>query len=175
MQIAFPQAEGALPGSQVEGKKRRGSSPSGGEGLFAELLALFIAAVPLHRAFRGHGEARAIAPSSSGSAEEISPQRLLKAMASGPAPGQQLLYGSLPAEHEGGKRAADLRAAFGEALAALEPAGESRMLAQSAVEGESVQLGKGHEQSIIHGTERRPWDDRTAAREALAAAGWAGT
>jgi UDP-N-acetylmuramoyl-L-alanyl-D-glutamate--2,6-diaminopimelate ligase len=35
--------------------------------------------------------------------------------------------------------------------------------------------GKGHEQSIIHGTQRRPWDDRTAAREALAAAGWPGT
>lgn len=32
--------------------------------------------------------------------------------------------------------------------------------------------GKGHEQSIIVGTEKRPWDDRTAAREALAAAGW---
>ena len=35
--------------------------------------------------------------------------------------------------------------------------------------------GKGHEQSIIYGTERRPWDDRAAAREALAAAGWTGT
>jgi UDP-N-acetylmuramoyl-L-alanyl-D-glutamate--2,6-diaminopimelate ligase len=32
--------------------------------------------------------------------------------------------------------------------------------------------GKGHEQSIFYGTEKRPWDDRTAAREALAAAGW---
>ena len=32
--------------------------------------------------------------------------------------------------------------------------------------------GKGHEQSMIHGTEKRPWDDRTAAREALAKAGW---
>ena len=29
--------------------------------------------------------------------------------------------------------------------------------------------GKGHEQSIIHGTEKRPWDDRTAALDALAA------
>jgi UDP-N-acetylmuramoyl-L-alanyl-D-glutamate--2,6-diaminopimelate ligase len=42
-----------------------------------------------------------------------------------------------------------------------------------AREGDVVLLaGKGHEQSMIHGTERRPWDDRTAAREALAAAGW---
>jgi UDP-N-acetylmuramoyl-L-alanyl-D-glutamate--2,6-diaminopimelate ligase len=32
--------------------------------------------------------------------------------------------------------------------------------------------GKGHEQSIIYGTEKRPWDDRAAAREALRAAGW---
>lgn len=32
--------------------------------------------------------------------------------------------------------------------------------------------GKGHEQSIIYGTEKRPWDDRAAARDALAAAGW---
>ncbi len=42
-----------------------------------------------------------------------------------------------------------------------------------AKEGDVVLLaGKGHEQSIIYGTERRPWDDRSAAREALAAAGW---
>jgi UDP-N-acetylmuramoyl-L-alanyl-D-glutamate--2,6-diaminopimelate ligase len=32
--------------------------------------------------------------------------------------------------------------------------------------------GKGHEQSIFYGTEKRPWDDRTAALEALGAAGW---
>lgn len=32
--------------------------------------------------------------------------------------------------------------------------------------------GKGHEGSIIYGTERRPWDDRRAAREALVASGW---
>ncbi|MCV0403680.1 MAG: UDP-N-acetylmuramoyl-L-alanyl-D-glutamate--2,6-diaminopimelate ligase [Chloroflexi bacterium] len=32
--------------------------------------------------------------------------------------------------------------------------------------------GKGHEQSIIYGTEKRPWDDASAAREALHAAGW---
>jgi UDP-N-acetylmuramoyl-L-alanyl-D-glutamate--2,6-diaminopimelate ligase len=35
-----------------------------------------------------------------------------------------------------------------------------------------LSAGKGHEQSIVVGTEKRPWDDRTAAREALAAAGW---
>jgi len=32
--------------------------------------------------------------------------------------------------------------------------------------------GKGHEESIFYGTEKRPWDDRREAREALAAAGW---
>ena len=42
-----------------------------------------------------------------------------------------------------------------------------------AREGDVVLLaGKGHEQSIIYGTEKRPWDDRTAALEALAASGW---
>jgi UDP-N-acetylmuramoyl-L-alanyl-D-glutamate--2,6-diaminopimelate ligase len=42
-----------------------------------------------------------------------------------------------------------------------------------AREGDVILLaGKGHEQSMIHGTEKRPWDDRTVAREALAAAGW---
>ncbi|HEX7197726.1 MAG TPA: UDP-N-acetylmuramoyl-L-alanyl-D-glutamate--2,6-diaminopimelate ligase, partial [Candidatus Limnocylindria bacterium] len=42
-----------------------------------------------------------------------------------------------------------------------------------AREGDVILLcGKGHEQSIFYGTEKRPWDDRAAAREALAAAGW---
>jgi UDP-N-acetylmuramoyl-L-alanyl-D-glutamate--2,6-diaminopimelate ligase len=42
-----------------------------------------------------------------------------------------------------------------------------------AREGDVVLLaGKGHEQSIIYGTEKRPWDDRAAALEALAASGW---
>ena len=42
-----------------------------------------------------------------------------------------------------------------------------------AGEGDVILLaGKGHEQSIIYGTEKRPWDDRTAALEALAASGW---
>jgi UDP-N-acetylmuramoyl-L-alanyl-D-glutamate--2,6-diaminopimelate ligase len=35
-----------------------------------------------------------------------------------------------------------------------------------------VIAGKGHEQSIVYGTEKRPWDDRSVAREALRAAGW---
>ena len=44
-----------------------------------------------------------------------------------------------------------------------------------ASDGDTILLaGKGHEQSIVVGTEARPWDDRTAAREALAAAGWSG-
>jgi UDP-N-acetylmuramoyl-L-alanyl-D-glutamate--2,6-diaminopimelate ligase len=44
-----------------------------------------------------------------------------------------------------------------------------------AEEGDMILLaGKGHEQSIVHGTEKRPWDDRAAARDALAAAGWSG-
>jgi UDP-N-acetylmuramoyl-L-alanyl-D-glutamate--2,6-diaminopimelate ligase len=42
-----------------------------------------------------------------------------------------------------------------------------------AREGDVVLLaGKGHEQSMIYGTEKRTWDDRTAAREALRASGW---
>jgi UDP-N-acetylmuramoyl-L-alanyl-D-glutamate--2,6-diaminopimelate ligase len=45
-----------------------------------------------------------------------------------------------------------------------------------AREGDVVLLaGKGHEASIFYGTEKRPWDDREAAREALAAAGWSRT
>jgi UDP-N-acetylmuramoyl-L-alanyl-D-glutamate--2,6-diaminopimelate ligase len=39
--------------------------------------------------------------------------------------------------------------------------------------GDTVVLtGKGHEASMFYGTEKRPWDDRAAVREALAAAGW---
>jgi UDP-N-acetylmuramoyl-L-alanyl-D-glutamate--2,6-diaminopimelate ligase len=45
-----------------------------------------------------------------------------------------------------------------------------------ARDGDVVVLaGKGHEASMFHGTEKRPWDDRAAAREALAAAGWGST
>jgi len=35
--------------------------------------------------------------------------------------------------------------------------------------------GKGHEGSIFYGEEKRPWDDRAAAREALAEHGWSGS
>lgn len=42
-----------------------------------------------------------------------------------------------------------------------------------AREGDLILLaGKGHETSIFYGSEKRPWDDRVVAREALAAAGW---
>ncbi|HJP70112.1 MAG TPA: UDP-N-acetylmuramoyl-L-alanyl-D-glutamate--2,6-diaminopimelate ligase [Candidatus Limnocylindria bacterium] len=42
-----------------------------------------------------------------------------------------------------------------------------------AGEGDVVLLaGKGHEMSMFYGREKRPWDDREVAREALAAAGW---
>lgn len=45
-----------------------------------------------------------------------------------------------------------------------------------AREGDVILLaGKGHEQSMVVGIESRPWDDRAAAREALAASGWART
>jgi len=45
-----------------------------------------------------------------------------------------------------------------------------------AQEGDVILLaGKGHETSMFHGSQKRPWDDRTAAREALAAAGWNAT
>ena len=44
---------------------------------------------------------------------------------------------------------------------------------QIAARGDLVLLaGKGHEASIFYGTEKRPWDDREAARQALRAAGW---
>jgi UDP-N-acetylmuramoyl-L-alanyl-D-glutamate--2,6-diaminopimelate ligase len=42
-----------------------------------------------------------------------------------------------------------------------------------AKQGDLVLLaGKGHETSIFYGTEKRPWDDRTVARQALADLGW---
>jgi UDP-N-acetylmuramoyl-L-alanyl-D-glutamate--2,6-diaminopimelate ligase len=42
-----------------------------------------------------------------------------------------------------------------------------------AGDGDLILLaGKGHETSIFYGTEKRPWDDRVVAREALAAVGW---
>jgi UDP-N-acetylmuramoyl-L-alanyl-D-glutamate--2,6-diaminopimelate ligase len=45
-----------------------------------------------------------------------------------------------------------------------------------ARQGDVVLLaGKGHEQSIIYGTEPRPWDEREVARQALHAAGYGST
>ncbi|MGZ3676817.1 MAG: glutamate ligase domain-containing protein, partial [Ktedonobacterales bacterium] len=44
---------------------------------------------------------------------------------------------------------------------------------QRARPGDTVLLaGKGHEQSIVIGREKLPWDDRSVAREALAALGY---
>lgn len=54
----------------------------------------------------------------------------------------------------------DRREAIGHAIGLARP-GDVILLA-----------GKGHEQSIFHGAEKRPWDDRTAALVALAEAGW---
>jgi UDP-N-acetylmuramoyl-L-alanyl-D-glutamate--2,6-diaminopimelate ligase len=54
----------------------------------------------------------------------------------------------------------DRREAIGRAVA-LAGAGDVLLLA-----------GKGHEQSIFHGREKLPWDDRAVAREALAEHGW---
>jgi UDP-N-acetylmuramoyl-L-alanyl-D-glutamate--2,6-diaminopimelate ligase len=62
----------------------------------------------------------------------------------------------------------------GDRLAVIDDRAEAiRHAITQAVPGDVVLLaGKGHETSIIYGTERRPWDDRRAAREALVAAGW---
>jgi UDP-N-acetylmuramoyl-L-alanyl-D-glutamate--2,6-diaminopimelate ligase len=44
-----------------------------------------------------------------------------------------------------------------------------------AQEGDTVLLaGKGHEQSLIIGKEKLPWDDRQVAREELSALGFTG-
>ena len=44
-----------------------------------------------------------------------------------------------------------------------------------AQEGDVILLaGKGHEASMFYGAEKRAWDDPTAARQALEAAGWTG-
>jgi UDP-N-acetylmuramoyl-L-alanyl-D-glutamate--2,6-diaminopimelate ligase len=44
---------------------------------------------------------------------------------------------------------------------------------EMAAEDDIILLaGKGHEESIFYGTEKRAWDDRTVARQALASAGW---
>ncbi|MEP7081808.1 MAG: UDP-N-acetylmuramoyl-L-alanyl-D-glutamate--2,6-diaminopimelate ligase [Chloroflexota bacterium] len=54
----------------------------------------------------------------------------------------------------------DRREAIGRAVGMARP-GDVLLLA-----------GKGHESSIFYGTEKSPWDDRAAAREALAEHGW---
>jgi UDP-N-acetylmuramoyl-L-alanyl-D-glutamate--2,6-diaminopimelate ligase len=56
----------------------------------------------------------------------------------------------------------DRREAIGHAIGLARP-GDAVVLA-----------GKGHEASMFHGTQKRPWDDRAVARELLAAAGWSG-
>jgi UDP-N-acetylmuramoyl-L-alanyl-D-glutamate--2,6-diaminopimelate ligase len=62
----------------------------------------------------------------------------------------------------------------GETLWVIDDRREAVRLAIGLARDDDVVLlaGKGHEQSIIYGTEKRPWDDRTAARDALAEAGW---
>ena len=62
----------------------------------------------------------------------------------------------------------------GETVWVIDDRGEAiRHAIGLAAAGDVILLaGKGHEQSIISGTEKRPWDDRTAALEALAEAGW---
>jgi UDP-N-acetylmuramoyl-L-alanyl-D-glutamate--2,6-diaminopimelate ligase len=62
----------------------------------------------------------------------------------------------------------------GERLWVIDDRGEAIAHAiRLAADGDVVLLaGKGHEGSIIYGTERRPWDEREAARSALRAAGW---
>jgi UDP-N-acetylmuramoyl-L-alanyl-D-glutamate--2,6-diaminopimelate ligase len=50
-----------------------------------------------------------------------------------------------------------------------------RLALSQARPGDCVLLaGKGHEQSIIWGREKRPWDEETVAREELRALGWGG-
>lgn len=65
----------------------------------------------------------------------------------------------------------------GESLLVIDDRREAiRRAVGMARAGDVVLLaGKGHEGSIFYGTEKRPWDDRTAAREALAGHGWSGS
>jgi UDP-N-acetylmuramoyl-L-alanyl-D-glutamate--2,6-diaminopimelate ligase len=76
------------------------------------------------------------------------------------------------AEIVAGARAAGARPE--ENLFAVVDRREAVQLALSlARSGDCVLLaGKGHEQSIIWGREKRPWDEETVAREELAALGW---
>jgi UDP-N-acetylmuramoyl-L-alanyl-D-glutamate--2,6-diaminopimelate ligase len=51
-----------------------------------------------------------------------------------------------------------------------------RRAIETARDGDMILLaGKGHEQSMIYGTQRRPWDDREVARQQLRAAGYGGS
>ena len=71
-----------------------------------------------------------------------------------------------------GARAAGAR--DGEDLLVIDdrPAAITRAVAL-AREGDVILLaGKGHEQTIIYGTEGRPWDEKRVAREALRDAGY---
>jgi UDP-N-acetylmuramoyl-L-alanyl-D-glutamate--2,6-diaminopimelate ligase len=64
----------------------------------------------------------------------------------------------------------------GESLLVIDDRREAIARAMAmAREGDVVLLaGKGHETSIFYGADKLPWDDREAARDALAAAGWTG-
>ena len=63
----------------------------------------------------------------------------------------------------------------GDTLLVIDDRSEAiRRSVRMAGEGDVILLaGKGHEASIVYGTEQRPWDDASAAREALKDAGWA--
>ena len=79
------------------------------------------------------------------------------------------------AEIAAGARAAG--ATDGERLFVINDRREAiRFALGQARAGDVVLLaGKGHEGSMIHGTEKRWWDERQVARQELRAAGWGGT
>ena len=113
--------------------------------------------------------------------------RLLAAIAKTPEPDTTLVNLSRVSDSLGGKAALwveDLGVCFTDAdgrpvlaQGTLRVIDDRREAIGHAIglarEGDVILLaGKGHEQSIIYGTEKRPWDDRTAALEALADSGW---
>ncbi len=65
----------------------------------------------------------------------------------------------------------------GESLFVIDDRREAIRRAVGLAEAGDVVLlaGKGHELCIFYGVEKRPWDDRAAAREALAERGWGGS
>lgn len=71
-----------------------------------------------------------------------------------------------------GARAAGAR--DGETLFVIDDRREAieRAVGQARVGDVILLAGKGHEQSIIYGTQQRPWDERVVARRALKAAGF---